>query len=109
MHYASDLAYFTVMELDESRPVIKNFTGDWCVDASRSDDLGPLWTAMSVGWLTRRLVSAVKIDTHIYHTREAFIATDNSILGSFTINLVPDGKWRCVTCKVFATACFFNK
>lgn len=83
------------MEEDE-RPIIKNFTGSWKVDTRRSDRLDAIFAAMSVSWLTRKIVSSVDIRTHIYQTKECFIVKDDSVLGSFIMSLVPDGKWRCV-------------
>jgi hypothetical protein len=77
-------------------PVIKSYSGAWQLDSSRSESLEKLFAAMDVGWLARKLVGSIKIQSHIYHTKEAVILTDHSFLGNFTLSLVPDGKWRCV-------------
>lgn len=54
----------------------------------------PLFTAMNVGWLARKIVASVAIDSNIYQTNEGIIITDNSVLGTFVMSLVPDGRWR---------------
>jgi hypothetical protein len=76
-------------------PVLADFCGTWAPDAS-SDSLDDLFAAMGVAWLARKIVSSIGIQTKIYQTKDVVLITDTSSLGSFTLHLVPDGKWRPV-------------
>lgn len=80
----------------EDLPVIVNFSGEWSMDAGKSDSLEALFAAMDAGWLARKIAGKLKITTHFYHTNESVIITDHSFFGNFTLSLVPDGKWRPV-------------
>jgi hypothetical protein len=75
--------------------VLADFSGTWAPDAS-SDSLDDLFAAMGVAWLARKVVTYVGIQTKIYQTKDVVLITDTSSLGSFTLQLVPDGKWRPV-------------
>lgn len=82
---------------NDALPVLRSMTGVWALDASRSESLEPLFTAMGVSWLARKLVKNLKIQVQMVHERDSLILCETSVFGTFsTGSLVLDGRSRPV-------------
>lgn len=82
---------------EEHTPVLRSLRGLWKVDSSASESLNPLFQRLGVPWLVRSLVCAMNVEERVHaHSRDAFTFTDRTSLGEFTLQLVPDGRWRPV-------------
>lgn len=81
------------MATESELPVILNYSGRWLLE-SRSESVEALFAAMDVPWLARKLVGNMRITSEITHTAESLWVTDHALLGTFTLTLVPDGRWR---------------
>jgi hypothetical protein len=77
-------------------PIIRNLSGLWTLDSSRSDSLDALFAAMGVPWLARKLVNNARITVQILQDRDTLILSETSVYGTFSTSLVLDGKARPV-------------
>ena len=80
----------------DARPVLRNLSGNWALDAAQSESTDAVLEAMGAGLVARSLLARLATRLELWQSPSSLLLREVSALGAFTRTVIADGRWHAV-------------